>query len=201
MKMCNISTCLRTISANLVLSAMFVLSCTAFAQTVRYRAVEDPGQNLISLGNVARAFAFAFDSKKFSDLWPDYGYNFNDIAGDTGNLCVGRNRNIGIGRSAIARDDPLTQDQEEFIALPLGNDTSLEIVQEFLDAQNFSNGQATEATGSDDSTDDFGTLTIGDMCRILSEPGNDRPALANTVIVTQHPLPVSESYTYRLLEE
>ena len=200
--------CLRTISASLVLSAMFVLSCTTLAQdeiTINYpavyRAVEDPGQRLMSLRNVELAFAFAFDSKKFSDLWPGYGYDYNEIRNSIEGLCRRGDTNFDIGKSAIARNVPNTsmeQNVETYVALSIEENTNPKVFKDFLGAQDLLDSQADWHVGSNHSMDDSRTVTIGEMCTILS--GNSG-ALAGTVIVTQHPLPVSERHSLRLLKE
>ena len=195
MKTCDNHKFLQKKFVNLVFFSMLVLPCVNIAQdriTLRYHSVQDPAQRLVSRQNFDLALAFAFNSERFDRIWPDYGYNFGDIRGSIGNLCAGGNRNIGIGRSAIAR-----MVQGEFVALPIENNTNPAIVQAFLTEQ-LPRGQGIMNAGSNDSTNELETITIGDMCRILPENYDE---LSSAVIVTQHPLPVSERYSYRLLEE
>ena len=212
MNACNVHKSFQKMSTSLALFAMFVLPCTIFAQdrvTLGYHSVEDPGQRLISGQNFGLAVAFAFNPKRFNELWPHYGYDYDEYDKKIMELCKSGNRNIDIGRSAIARAIPQeaqeddTRTQKAFVALPIGNGTKPDIVEEFLNAQSATVGQAIEGagSGSDGSTNDFETLTLGDICGILSGENSDVLADANAVIVTQRPLPVSERYTYRLLEE
>ena len=201
-------TYLQAISVSLVLSVMFVLPCATFAQpelTVRYRAVEDPGQRLISWHNVALAIAFAFDSNKFDDLWPDYGYNYDVLHSSIERLCQRGNTDFSIGRSAIIRNNPIQSTQasdiQTFVALRMANGMDPRIVENFLKDQGTQNPPASQAdrhVGSNQSEDDSQAVTIEGMCRILSEVN---PIPEDTVIVTQHPLPVPDRYTYRLLKQ
>ena len=199
----NSCSCLRVISAKILFPAMLVLSCLTFAEDeiiiVTYHEVEDPGQSLFSSQNLDLAVTFAFNPKRFRDLWPDYGYKFNAVKNNIDDLCASGIRNIDIGRSAIARIDSRARNPDALIALRIENDTDPESVRRFLMGQKFQN--IIKSAEIDISADDSGTLTIGDMCRILPEFHNDSNALASAVIVTQHPLPVSERYSYRLLEE
>ena len=198
----NSCSCLRIISAKFLFPAMLVLSCLTFAEDeiiVTYHEVEDPGQNLFSSQNLALVVTFAFKPKRFSDLWPDYGYKFNAVKNNIDDLCASGIRNIDIGRSAIARTDSRARNPDALIALRIENDTDPESVRSFLMGQDFR--KDIKSAESDNSADDSGTLTTGDMCRILTEFHIDSNALARAVIVTQHPLPVSERYNYRLLEE
>ena len=193
---------LKIISTSVVFLAMFVLPCINIAQdriTLGFHSVQDPGQRLISRQNFDLALAFAFDSERFNRIWPDYGYDFGKIQDGIGDLCKQGSMNIDIGRSAIARTVP-SQDQAqvEFVAIPIEQTTNFETIQNFLRSQS-QNNQSIANSGGNDSTSESAAITIGDMCRILSGIGS--VASNDTVIVTQHPLPLSERYSYRLLEE
>lgn len=193
---------LKIISASVVFLAMFVLPCVNTAQdriTLGFHSVQDPGQRLMSRQNFDLALAFAFNPERFDRLWPDYGYSLGKIKNSIVDLCRPGTRNIDIGRSAIARTVPSQEKaQVEFVAIPIEQTTNLKTIQNFLGSQS-QNNQFIANSGGNDSTSESATITIGDMCRILSGIGS---VVSNdTVIVTQHPLPLSERYSYRLLEE
>lgn len=205
MKMHTNFTYMRTISANFVLSAMLILSCSTFAQdevTVKYHSVEDPGKRLISQQNFQLAIAFAFDSKKFNELWPDYGYDFHKIQNSMDDLCKDRNRgDINIGRSAIARNVTRSADagssqvqrSTEFLALLIENDTKPDVVYAFLD------NRPIQAHAIYHDSEDFPPVTVDSICGII--PKDSSEALKGAVIVTQHPLPIPVRPSYRLLPD
>ena len=200
---------LKIISTSVVFLAMFVLPCVNIAKdhiTLGFHSVQDPGQRLISRQNFDLALAFAFNPERFDRLWPDYGYSLGKIKNSIVDLCRPGTRNIDIGRSAIARTVPSQEKaQVEFVAIPIEQTTNLKTIKNFLNPQPQNNSpqpqnnQSNANSGGNDSTSESAAITIGDMCRILSGIGS--AASNDTVIVTQHPLPLSERYSYRLLEE
>ena len=186
---------------------MFILPCVVSAQSgeiLEYRVVEDPGQQLFSPQNLSLAIKLAFDSEQFNESWPRYGYPYNAVSHGLTTLCRSeiRNRNINIGRSAIARlasSDPDSgeSDSEVLMALPIENDTNHQVVIDFLRELYPSNQQQTLNLEYNNSAEDFSPVTIDRICGIIPDDSND--ALNSAVIVTQRPLPIPERHSYRLL--
>lgn len=191
MKTCNSSGRLRAISANIVFSVMFALPCVASAQdefTLTYHETEDPGERLISSRNIELALAFAFNSVRFWELWPRYGYPYSEFLSscDSKNL---KRYDIGSGALAI----PST-DSEEYFGLPLAGSTRIDDVKSFV-TKNTDNFQASNAGGVQDGEGERKAVRMREICRILPRPDPEAPddPYAKIVVVTQHPIPGSSA--------
>ena len=189
MKTCNSSGHLRAIFANLVLSVMFALPCVASAQdevTLTYHKAEDPGERLISSRNIELALAFAFNSVRFWELWPRYGYPYSEFLSscDSKNL---KRYDIGSGALAI----PSTDDgSEEYFGLPLAGSTRPEDVAKFI-----ANNKASNAGGVQEGEGERKAVRMREICRILPRPdpsSTDDP-YTRIVVVTQRPIPGSSA--------
>ena len=193
MKTCNSSGHLRAIFANLVLSVMFALPCIASAQdevTLTYHKAEDPGERLISSRNIELALAFAFNSVRFWELWPRYGYPYSKFLSscDSKNL---KRYDIGSGALAIPSTDA---DSEEYFGLPLAGSTRPEDVASFI-ANNPDNFQASNAGGVQEGEGERKVVRMREICRILPRPDQNSTDASYTgiVVVTQHPIPGSSA--------
>ena len=194
----------RILVANIVATLAFgIFSCTVHAQIEGIHRYQQQTQDLHETSWLSRqrwelALAWIFSPAKFKELWPRYGYTYDQFLSscDSENL---QRYDIGSGALAAPRNGA-NSESGEYFGLALADNTSREDVESFIGAVangtgSYPTSQALNAERMQEEDGEHEVVRMHEICGILPRPdtnSHDQPH-TKIVVITQHPIPGSST--------